>query len=100
MYSNLDMSSKIILYSSDRHEYKTLGTIKDIELSSSIETDKKALCYFKSSPCEFTASIPQGIFPLRFLAYIITGKKLFLKCPKKIRRSRKWKSIIDTYKVT
>lgn len=71
-------------------ELKPLGYVENIELSSVNEDKTK---YFNHNS-EMTFSVDPRC-DLRALAlYLITGNPLYYRCPKKIKRSRKWRSII------
>ena len=76
-----------VFISADGEHFEPLGELKDVELPCSPDTEKEYSSFF-SKDCTFTL---EGKIEYGFRLFLLTGKRLFLKCPKKIRRSRKWR---------
>ena len=79
-----------VFISADGEHLEPLGELKDTELSSSPDTESEFRAFFNKD-CTLTL---EGRLDIRTILFLRTGKKLFLKCPKKIRRSRKWRDYV------
>ena len=71
-------------------EYKPLGHISEVELTSepvNPTPNQEYLAYFSSEPIEFTVKITSNL--RAFAIFITTGNDLYLRFPKKLRRRRR-----------
>ena len=79
------------LYVRQDGEYKPLGHISEVELTSepvNPTPDQEYLAYFSPEPIEFTAKITSNL--RAFAIFITTGNDLYLRFPKKLRRKKSW----------
>lgn len=83
----------VVFVSADGQHFEPLGEVKDIELSVTPSTFEKEYYCIWDRECTVTVGSDMKI-NRGFILYLKTGKKLFLKCPKKLKRSRKWRELI------
>ena len=84
----------VVFIASDGVKFEPRGELKEVDFSlhsNDEQFEKEYMCVW-GKECTVTV---QGNFRINngFLLYIKTGKELFLRCPKKIKRSRKWRAL-------
>jgi hypothetical protein len=79
-----------VFISADGEHFEPLGELKEVELSLNPcnPSPEKEYRSYLSKECTLTL---EGEIEYGSRLFLRTGKKLFLRCPKKIRRSRKWR---------
>lgn len=78
-----------LFFVEDNGEYKPLGHISEVELTTepvNPTPEQEYYKYFSSDPIEFTAKITSN--HKAWCIYIKTGNDLYLRFPKKLRRKR------------
>lgn len=83
-----------VLISADGENFSPLGELEDVTLFTQYdESEENYKSFFYDKECTITGTIEH--FNYRAWAVILSGKKLFGKCPKKIRRSRKYRYLLN-----
>jgi len=76
-------------------EIRRLDGISNISLTCEEHDSDLTVKYFDNKELVFESSIE---LPKNLDIFFLTGKELFVKCPKKLRRSRKFLTVVKEYR--
>jgi hypothetical protein len=76
-------------------EIGRLDGISNISLTCEEHDSDLTVKYFDNKELVFESSVE---LPKNLEIFFLTGKELFVKCPKKIRRSRKFLTVVKDYR--
>ena len=76
-------------------EIGRLDEMSNINLTCEEHDSDLTVKYFDNKELVFESSVE---LPKNLDIFFLTGKELFVKCPKKIRRSRKFLKVVKDYK--
>lgn len=93
MYERIARNGQVFI-SADGEHFEPFGELKEVELVANPSFEKEYKVFWNK---EYTMTLQGKIHYASYL-FFRTGKKLFLKCPKKIRRSRKWRYLVNGFR--
>lgn len=85
----------VLFSTANGKEIGRLDEISNINLTCEEHDSDLTVKYFDNKELVFESSVE---FPKNLDIFFLTGKELFVKCPKKIRRSRKFLTVVKDYR--